>query len=78
MTATGFTDQAHFLMSLGILEDLSDASTPHEIKARLNAKSLLLPGGMGEMFKVLIQHKGITPFPLSGLKLLPQRASCRI
>lgn len=78
LNVTGFTDQAHFLMSLGILEVLSDANTTDEVKARLNAKSLLIPGGMGEMFKVLIQHKGIKPFPLSGLKLLPQRASCRI
>lgn len=77
-SVTGFTDQSHFLMSLGILETLSDGDTPEEIKVRLNAKSLLLPGGMGEIFKVLIQHKGLEPFPLSGLKFLPQRESCRL
>ncbi len=78
LNVTGFTDQAHFLMSLGILDVLSDAGTPEEVKARLNAKSLLLPGGMGEIFKVLIQHKGLTPPPLSGLSHLPRRASCRL
>ena len=78
LKVTGFTDQAHFLMSLGILEALSAQDTPEETKARLNAKSLLMPGGMGEMFKVLIQHKGLTPFPLSGLRFLPQRKSCRL
>ncbi len=78
LAVTGFTDQAHFLMSLGILDALSDKDTPEEVKARLNAKSLLMPGGMGEMFKVLIQHKGLTAFPLMGLKLLPQRKSCRL
>ena len=78
LTVTGFTDQAHFLMSLGILEALSEADTPDEVKARLNAKSLLMPGGMGEMFKVLIQHKGIPSFPLSGLTFLPRRKSCTL
>jgi len=78
LETTGFTDQAHFLMSLGILEVLSDRDTPEEVKARLNAKSLLMPGGMGEMFKVLIQHRGLSPFPLRGLKLLPQRKSCKL
>jgi len=79
LTVTGFTDQAHFLMSLGILKILSGKASPGEIKARLNAKSLLLPGGMGEIFKVLIQHKGlVSPPPLSGLKHRPQRTSCRL
>ncbi len=78
LSVTGFTDLAHFLMSLGILETLSDVCTLDGIKTRLQAKTLLLPGGMGEMFKVLIQQKGITPFPLSGLKFLPKRASCRL
>jgi len=78
LETTGFTDQAHFLMSLGILEILSGRDTPEEVRTRLNAKSLLMPGGMGEMFKVLIQHKGLFPFPLTGLKLLPQRKSCKL
>jgi len=79
LAVTGFTDQTHFLMSLGILEILSGEDTPAEIKTRLNAKSLLLPGGMGEIFKVLIQHKGLAPPPpLAGLKHRPQRTSCRL
>jgi SAM-dependent MidA family methyltransferase len=78
LTVAGFTDQAHFLMSLGILETLSDQDTPKAVKTRLNAKSLLLPGGMGEMFKVLIQYKGLEPASLSGLKFRPQRVSCRL
>ncbi len=78
LSLTGFTDQAHFLLSLGILESLSEEDTRESLNTRLNAKSLLLPGGMGEMFKVLVQHKGITPPSLTGFKYLPERQSCRI
>ncbi len=78
LSVTGFTDQTHFLLSLGILDILPSQNTPDALKLRLNAKALLLPGGMGETFKVLIQHKGLSPSALSGLRLLPRRASCRI
>jgi SAM-dependent MidA family methyltransferase len=74
----GFTDQAHFLMSLGLLEVLSSQDTGEALKERLEAKTLLLPGGMGEMFKVLIQYKGLKGVPLTGLKFLPQRKSCHL
>ncbi len=78
LEVTGFTDQTHFLMSLGLLDELSSREAPEALKERLNAKTLLLPGGMGEMFKVLIQHKGIHPFQLSCFNIKPQRRSCRL
>ena len=31
------------------------------------AKKLIMPGGMGEMFKVLVQHKGVDGPQLKGL-----------
>ncbi len=60
-----FTDQLHFLLSLGIVEE---AKTLQE---RLKAKSLIMPGGMGEIFKVLIQGKDVIPRNLLGSKFLP-------
>lgn len=67
----GFTNQANFLIDAGILEE---ASSPDEI---LKAKTLILPeSGMGEVFKVLIQHKGFDEKPrLSCLKNAPRRGS---
>ncbi len=75
LDVTGFTDQAHFLLSLGILDLLSNGGSVMDLHRRLSAKALLLPGGMGETFKVLIQHKGISPPPLMGLKSAPKRGS---
>ncbi len=64
----GFTTQAYFLMGLGILEGLEDM----DVEERLKVKSLILPGGMGDIFKVLIQAKGVKgSFDLSGLKMVP-------
>ncbi|MGF7185417.1 SAM-dependent MidA family methyltransferase [Desulfitispora alkaliphila] len=59
----GYTNQGKFLLAMGIMEQLGQKSlfecSPSEIKRVQNAKKLVMPGGMGEMFKVLIQGKGI-------------------
>ncbi len=70
----GFLPQAHFLLGLGILELLSQEK---ELE-RLAAKTLLMPGGMGEIFKVLIQAKGVEPPGLLGLSMAPNRGSLRL
>ncbi len=70
---TGFVPQYRFLLALGILQelDLLSQGLPEEdrLKLRLTVKHLIEPEvGMGEAFKVLIQHKGI-PYPqLDGLR----------
>jgi len=51
-TPAGYSDQLHFLVNLGIL----DLASPSEIGA---VKHLVLPGGMGERFKVLALCKGL-------------------
>jgi SAM-dependent MidA family methyltransferase len=66
----GFTDQAHFLMGLGIdeyLKNLQEKDPVHYYKKMLPVKTLLM--GMGETFKILIQKKGVEHVELSGLKL---------
>lgn len=65
----GFTDQAHFLMGLGIDEYLKDLQGKNPVdyyKKMLPIKSLIMD--MGKTFKVMIQKKGIGQAELSGLK----------
>lgn len=68
---TGFTDQAHFLINIGIedyLKTLASESMDYKeyLRKMLPIKTLLMPG-MGETFKVLIQHKDIERPSLKGL-----------
>lgn len=60
-----YGDQCKFVLSLGFVDALLQAQArevePHHAQAlRLTLKNLILPeGGMGEIFKVLIQGKGV-------------------
>jgi len=73
LSFTGLVPQFQFLISLGLLqqlESLEKGLDPIEaLKLRLTLKHLIEPDiGMGEVFKVLIQHKGIEKPNLDGLK----------
>jgi SAM-dependent MidA family methyltransferase len=68
---TGFTSQTNFLLALARVsnfEDLQsdDMSQDQQTRARLLFKTLINPEGMGETFRVLIQHKGVDAPKLSG------------
>lgn len=70
---TGFVPQYRFLIALGILQELDHLSQglseEDRIKLSLTLKHLIEPEvGMGEIFKVLIQHKGIDDPRLDGLR----------
>jgi len=70
---TGFTSQERFLMALGEeneFADLYDAgeSEMERLQGRLKLKRLIHPEGMGTIFKVLIQHRGVATPRLTGLK----------
>jgi SAM-dependent MidA family methyltransferase len=73
---TGFVPQYRFLLSLGFLDEMErqktkDQAPEDSLMERLTMKHLILPdGGMGDTFKVLIQHKGIEVVRLSGLRCL--------
>ncbi len=67
----GFTSQEYFLMGLGIaqaierrLEGLGEAARERELASMT---ALISPTGMGRVFKVLIQHKGLGDAKLDGL-----------
>ncbi|MDR4507688.1 MAG: SAM-dependent methyltransferase [Candidatus Brocadiaceae bacterium] len=65
---TGFTKQGHYLIALGILERLN--KTGNDVNTILKAKNLFHPEGMGDIFKILIQHKNIENPRLSGFRPL--------
>jgi len=71
---TGLTTQYRFLIGLGFLEEVQrvigeDQYSLEGIRNRLAMKTLILPnGGMGDVFKVLIQHRGIEAPQLDGLR----------
>ena len=69
---TGLVPQYRFLLALGILERLRQLGKgkgeEEALNERLTIKNLIMPGGMGECFKVLIQHKGLERPHLEGLR----------
>ncbi len=72
----GYTQQAPFLMSLGLIEALEAVpATDAAAHARIaqEAKRLTLPSQMGELFKVLALGRGLAA-PLAGFALQDHRA----
>ena len=70
---TGFTTQERFLLALGEENQFNDLYDPGQtetgqLQARLKLKRLINPEGMGNIFKVLIQHRGVASPRLTGLK----------
>lgn len=68
LKVTGLTKQSYYLIALGILKRLNMAS--NDMNTILKVKNLFHPEAMGEVFKVLIQHKNIEDPRLTGLKPL--------
>ncbi|HYB19320.1 MAG TPA: SAM-dependent methyltransferase [Thermodesulfobacteriota bacterium] len=69
----GYTEQYKFLVSLGLLQELeslektSDRSSgPAFWKNKLAMRNFVIPGGMGTLFKVLVQSKGVEESNLLG------------
>jgi SAM-dependent MidA family methyltransferase len=72
---TGLVSQTQFLLALGRGNDFADLyhegqSETERIRERLSLKTLIHPEGMGETFRVFIQHKGLSSPRLAGLKPL--------
>lgn len=63
LDVTGFTTQKNYLIGLGILDELKPPpeGSPgvEEMKFNRALARLISPGGMGDTFKTLVQHKGI-------------------
>jgi SAM-dependent MidA family methyltransferase len=70
---TGLVPQYRFLIGLGVLDQMEtlgkELSELDGLKLRLSLKNLIEPEmGMGEVFKVLVQHKGLNQPQLDGLR----------
>ena len=68
---TVYMEQYRFLIALGLLDIVGDfekniynMSTVEYYRNKLAMKNFLLPGGMGVLFKVLVQHKGVEGFQI--------------
>jgi len=73
LSKLGLVTQPQFLLNLGILDVLQGQEdftyNPEITKVTSAIKQLVLPGGMGGIFKVLVLSKGFDPLPnLSGLR----------
>ncbi len=71
----GYTTQAAFLMSLGILDsvDAESKDTVHHLTQTNQIKKLTMPSEMGELFKVMALGKGIEN-SLQGFSMSDRRA----
>ncbi len=71
LTPVLLTTQAKFLIAAGLLHRMAEQdpalSTTQQMRRRLAMKPLIMPGGMGEVFKVLLQSKVGSPVPPSAL-----------
>ena len=70
LNTTGFVRQSNFLIALGILNKMNEVKG--DISKLLTMKNLFLPGGMGDVFKILIQHKGIDAPALIGMRSMSE------
>ena len=76
LSLLGFTNQASFLLSLGILDVIApemQRSTAHTIEISQQVKKLTLPSEMGELFKVMVVGVGFEQ-PLLGFALADYRS----
>ncbi len=72
LKALGPVSQPQFLLNLGILDTVKEYNSftydPVMAKKTMAIKQLVLPGGMGEIFKVLVLYKGFEEKPaLTGM-----------
>jgi len=78
LETVGLTSQEKFLLALGELNQFSDlydsGQTEVEmLNARMKLKRLISPEGMGNIFKVLIQRRGISGGTVAGLRFERKR-----
>ncbi len=71
---TGFTTQGYYLLSLDILDELKcvlpdEKEIYEKVRHNQGIKELIMPGGMGDTLKVLVQHKGVENPILQGFSI---------
>ena len=66
LTVAGFTTQGQFLVESGTMPDAGSRPKAGDLAAAQALKTLVLPGEMGERFKLLILSRGMTLEPPPG------------
>jgi SAM-dependent MidA family methyltransferase len=67
LDVAGYCTQAAFLLANGIEQDVADAEDPlQRTRLAAEARQLLLPGEMGEVFKVMVLTRGLPGAALRG------------
>ena len=71
LEVAGFTTQLNYLLGMGVLEELEEVTAFDEkgvesIARNQGIKRLIMPGGMGDIFKVMVQSKGVNAPNLAG------------
>ena len=64
----GVVDQTYFLLALGLAERLEAGDDRRAIGQRLAARTLMMPGGLGDTMKAMILGKGVGAPKLRGLQ----------
>ena len=64
----GVVDQTYFLLALGLAERLEAGDNRRAIGQRLAARTLMMPGGLGDTMKAMIFGKGVGVPKLRGLQ----------
>jgi SAM-dependent MidA family methyltransferase len=68
LTTLGIVDQTYFLMALGLADRLSTGHDSRAIRQRLAARTLMMPGGLGNTMKAMIFSKAMGTPALRGLR----------
>ena len=71
LEVAGFTTQLNYLLGMGVLEELEEVTAfdkrgVESIARNQGIKRLIMPGGMGDTFKVMVQSKGVNAPNLAG------------
>jgi len=68
LSTVGMVDQTYFLLALGLATRVEAGDDQHAIRRRLAARTLMMPGGLGDTMKAMIFAKGIGTPALRGLE----------
>lgn len=73
LQVAGYTSQANFLLATGLLGRIEAVDARRRLEQSAAVKRLIMPGEMGELFKVLALARGVEG-PLLGFQLRDERA----
>jgi SAM-dependent MidA family methyltransferase len=68
LCALGAVDQTYFLLALGLADRLETGDDERAIRQRLAARTLMMPGGLGDTMKAVVFAKGMGTPALRGLQ----------